>query len=223
MSSNVSRTAYLPTGCTSRICTACLPPTVRRSLGECPCTSALGLRTRRYSAARSKLSPLSKATLSALRSLCNRSSVGQEVVTSNCPSSIKRNVTVLDDFLPLRVFVLGEGGALVQAGAARGQAELGEGCYELTVPKRLVDGAVELGEDLRRCSSGAVKAKPEVDAVSGQARLGHRRQIGIDRGARRAGGGERNDAVIAGERQRAGDAGKRHLDFVAPHIGEGIV
>jgi len=30
------------------------PPTVLRSFGECPCTSALGLFTRKYSALRSK-------------------------------------------------------------------------------------------------------------------------------------------------------------------------
>src|SRR5260370_40456228 len=54
-----------------------LPATVLRSSGEWPCTSALGLLTRRYSASSSKLSPLSKATMSALRSLRSRSSVGQ--------------------------------------------------------------------------------------------------------------------------------------------------
>src|SRR6266508_6321800 len=54
-----------------------LPPTVLRSSGEWPCTSALGLRTRRYSASRSKRSPLSNTTVIALRSLRSRSSVGQ--------------------------------------------------------------------------------------------------------------------------------------------------
>src|SRR6267154_2219821 len=53
-----------------------LPGTVLRSFGACPCTSALGLRMRRYSAVRSKLSPLSKAIVSVLRSLWSRSSVG---------------------------------------------------------------------------------------------------------------------------------------------------
>src|SRR3974390_1314723 len=54
-----------------------LPATVLRSSGAWPCTSALGLRTRRYSAERSKLSPLSKLTVRVLRSLRSRSSVGQ--------------------------------------------------------------------------------------------------------------------------------------------------
>src|SRR5215475_6336326 len=54
-----------------------LPATVLRSSGEWPCTSALGLLTRKYSAVSSKRSPLSKATVSTLRSLCSRSSVGQ--------------------------------------------------------------------------------------------------------------------------------------------------
>src|SRR6516164_4198178 len=67
-------------GCTSRIATVFLPPTVLRSCGECPCTSALGLFTRKYSALRSKESPLSNATVRSLRSLCNRSSVGQGLV-----------------------------------------------------------------------------------------------------------------------------------------------
>src|SRR5262249_32242318 len=47
--------------------------------GEWPLTSALGLLTRKYSALRSNVSPLSKAMVSALRSLCNRNSVGQGV------------------------------------------------------------------------------------------------------------------------------------------------
>src|SRR5258708_27146088 len=59
-----------------------LPGTVLRSFGACPCTSALGLRTRRYSALRSKLSPLSNAMVSVLRSLCSRSSVGHGCETS---------------------------------------------------------------------------------------------------------------------------------------------
>src|SRR5262245_8943894 len=59
-----------------------LPATVLRSSGEWPCTSALGLRTRRYSAARSKLSPLSNTTVSAFLSLRSRSSVGQGLVAA---------------------------------------------------------------------------------------------------------------------------------------------
>src|ERR1700719_4621286 len=59
-----------------------LPGTVLRSLGVWPCTSALGLRTRRYSALRSKLSPLSNAIVSVLRSLCSRSSVGHGCAVS---------------------------------------------------------------------------------------------------------------------------------------------
>src|SRR6185295_500242 len=58
------------------ISTLRLPGTVLRSSGECPCTSALGLFTRRYSAGRSKLWAFSKLTVSVLRSLCRRSSVG---------------------------------------------------------------------------------------------------------------------------------------------------
>jgi hypothetical protein len=50
---------------------------VRRSAGEWPCTSALGLRTRRYSAGSSKLWPLSNDTTKVPRSFCRRSSVGQ--------------------------------------------------------------------------------------------------------------------------------------------------
>src|SRR5215470_6426257 len=65
-----------------------LPATVFRSSGEWPCTSALGLLTRKYSAASSKRSPLSKATVSALRSLCSRSSVGHGLaaLSLNCVS-----------------------------------------------------------------------------------------------------------------------------------------
>src|SRR4051812_46241209 len=57
--------------------TFCLPGTVLRSSGEWPWTSALGLRTRRYSAGRSKCSPLSKLIARCLRSFTSRSSVGQ--------------------------------------------------------------------------------------------------------------------------------------------------
>src|SRR5215471_6672726 len=58
------------------ILTAFLPATVLRSSGECPCTSALGLRTRRYSAESSKRSPWSKVISRAARSLRSRTSVG---------------------------------------------------------------------------------------------------------------------------------------------------
>src|SRR6516225_10723717 len=60
----------------SRIATSRLPATVLRSSGAWPCTSALGLFTRRYSAGRSKCSPLAKPTVRVRLSLCSRSSVG---------------------------------------------------------------------------------------------------------------------------------------------------
>src|SRR6516225_2872288 len=62
--------------------TSFLPATVLRSFGEWPCTSALGLCTRRYSALKSNVSPLSNATVMALRSLCSRNSVGQGLEAS---------------------------------------------------------------------------------------------------------------------------------------------
>ena len=67
-----------------------LPATVLRSSGEWPWTSALGLWTRRYSASSSKLSPLSKTTLSALRSLRRRNSVGQGGAASFMSGSLAR-------------------------------------------------------------------------------------------------------------------------------------
>src|SRR4051812_3246267 len=60
--------------------TSRLPGTVLRSSAEWPCTSALGLFTRRYSAGRSNVSPPSKLTVSVLRSLCRRNSLGQACV-----------------------------------------------------------------------------------------------------------------------------------------------
>src|SRR5512146_140370 len=57
-----------------------LPGTVLRSSGEWPCTSALGLFTRRYSAGRSKRSPPSNDTVRVFLSLASRSSVGQDSV-----------------------------------------------------------------------------------------------------------------------------------------------
>src|ERR1700753_2842917 len=57
--------------------TSRLPGTVLRSSGECPCTSALGLFTRRYSAGSSKRSPLSKLTASVAPPRRSLSSVGQ--------------------------------------------------------------------------------------------------------------------------------------------------
>src|SRR3972149_11216081 len=62
------------------ISTFFLADTVLRSSAEWPCTSALGLFTRRYSAGKSKRSPPSKVTVSVLRSLCRRSSLGQASV-----------------------------------------------------------------------------------------------------------------------------------------------
>src|SRR5690242_18163723 len=70
------------------ISTSRLPGTVLRSSAECPCTSALGLFTRRYSAARSKRSPLSKDTVSVRRSLCSLSSVGQPSMSAIVPVSV---------------------------------------------------------------------------------------------------------------------------------------
>src|SRR5438270_13423706 len=54
----------------------CLPPTVLRSAAECPCTSALGLMTRRYSADKSKASPPSNDTASMRPLSFSRISVG---------------------------------------------------------------------------------------------------------------------------------------------------
>src|SRR6185437_12290219 len=61
--------------------TSRLPGTVLRSSAERPCTSALGLFTRRYSAGKSNVSPPSKLTVSVLRSLCRRNSLGQAGVS----------------------------------------------------------------------------------------------------------------------------------------------
>src|SRR6185503_125541 len=57
--------------------TSRLPGTVLRSSAEWPCTSALGLFTRRYSAGSSNRSPFSNETVSVFLSLPRRSSVGQ--------------------------------------------------------------------------------------------------------------------------------------------------
>src|SRR5215475_13708377 len=57
--------------------TSRLPGTVFRSSAEWPCTSALGLFTRKYSAGKSKRSPPSNVTVKVFRSLCRRNSVGQ--------------------------------------------------------------------------------------------------------------------------------------------------
>src|SRR5262245_41407897 len=76
--------------------TFCLPATVLRSLGEWPCTSALGLLTRKYSALSSNVSPLSNAIVSALPSLRSRNSVGQGV---DAPS-----------LMPLSLVHFGKGG-----------------------------------------------------------------------------------------------------------------
>src|SRR4051794_39810370 len=77
MSRNTRRPGQLPTGNTSRLWAFWLPGSVLGSSGAWPWTSALGLLIRRYSAGRSKVSPLSNATVRALRSLRSRSSVGQ--------------------------------------------------------------------------------------------------------------------------------------------------
>jgi hypothetical protein len=56
------------------------------------------------------------------------------------------DMAVLDDPLPLLVFGSGEGGAFLQAGAARHQSELGEGLLELIVLQSGRDGLVKLLE-----------------------------------------------------------------------------
>src|SRR5437016_14308440 len=78
--------------------TSFLPAIVLRWSGEWPCTSALGLLTRKYSALRSNVSPLSKATVSALRSLCNRNSVGH-----GCDAALLTSVSCLDGQFDVKV------------------------------------------------------------------------------------------------------------------------
>src|SRR6185437_5020384 len=185
---------------TSRICTFSLPATVRRSLGECPCTSALGLRTRRYSAASSKLPPSSNVTASARRSLRKRNSVGQGAVMVQY-NSVKRDMGVQDDFVPFFIFSLGEGDTFLHRGAARHNAEFGEGTLQLAVLQRLVDAAVERGKNVGRRPRRAIDAEPEIDLVSRQ-QFRHGRQIGIHRRAFEAGGGECNEAALGDERHR---------------------
>src|SRR5262249_15608327 len=57
-----------------------LPATVLRSSGECPCTSALGLWTRRNSAGNSNTSPVSNAIARAALCLRSLNSVGLAVL-----------------------------------------------------------------------------------------------------------------------------------------------
>src|SRR5262252_9355519 len=56
--------------------TSRLPPTVLRSSGECPWTSALGLWTRRNTAGNSNVSPEATANVTAALSLHSLDSVG---------------------------------------------------------------------------------------------------------------------------------------------------
>src|SRR5690606_12606987 len=71
------------------ICTSRLPPTVTLCSGEWPCTSAEGESTRKSSAESSNRSPFSKATVSSLRLLDTRSSVGQTSLIIILRSSIR--------------------------------------------------------------------------------------------------------------------------------------
>src|SRR6266852_7324890 len=86
--------------------TSFLPATVLRSSGECPCTSALGLFTRKYSALRSKESPLSNATVRTLRSLCNRNSVGQGGATPSIIFQFPHKQTIEGEW-PLGITIPG--------------------------------------------------------------------------------------------------------------------
>src|SRR5262249_2164703 len=76
------------------IVTLRLPPTVWRSCGECPWTSALGLWTRRNSAGNSNAWPVSNAIVSAALSLRSLTSVGQADLCSGAddirPSDLPR-------------------------------------------------------------------------------------------------------------------------------------
>src|SRR5438132_805546 len=61
--------------------------------GPCPCTSADGLSTRRYSAGRRNWLPSSKATSSSFSVILRRSSTGQRVVPpafTQAPSRLRR-------------------------------------------------------------------------------------------------------------------------------------
>src|SRR6516165_4921042 len=63
--------------------------------GPCPCTSADGLSTRRYSAGRRKRLPSSKVTSSSFSAFLRRSSTGQRVVPpvfTRAPSGLRRGL-----------------------------------------------------------------------------------------------------------------------------------
>src|SRR5882724_10452045 len=94
--------------------TSFLPATVLRSSGEWPCTSALGLLTRKYSALRSNVSPLSKATVSALRSLCNRNSVGH-----GCDAVLLISIHPLSGDVPYRYSITSSARASSVGGTSR--------------------------------------------------------------------------------------------------------
>src|SRR5438067_2528423 len=63
------------------------PATIVFSPAPCPCTSADGLSTRRYSAARLNFLPLSKVTSSRFSARFRRSSIGQGMPVFTAPGS----------------------------------------------------------------------------------------------------------------------------------------
>ncbi len=133
-------------------------------------------------------------------------------------SSFRLDLAFENHLLPFFEFGTGEGGALFHGGAARRDADLGEGRLQLGMLQRLVDLAVETHRDRWRQAGGRIDAGPEIDIKARQPRLGDRRHVGIDRAAREHRCRDRPHAAVAGERHRAGDAGERELHLAAHHV-----
>src|SRR5215510_11512206 len=134
--------------------------------------------------------------------------------------SVLLDVDFGDHALPLVELRLHEIRTVLRAGAARLHAHFGERRLYLVLLQHLADLAVELRQHVGRNAGGYEHAEPQIDLKALQPGLVDRGYVRIDVAAREASGSNRAHAVVAGERQRAGDAAERELHLAAHHIGE---
>ncbi len=137
------------------------------------------------------------------------------------PGSVFFDLAVGDDLLPLVEFGAHELGALLRAGPARLDADLGQRGLEVGSLERLLERGVEARRHRRRQAGGRKHREPQIDLEPRQPRFGHGRHIGIDRAALQSGGRKGPHAIVRRERQRARDARERHLHLAAHHVGVG--
>ena len=132
-------------------------------------------------------------------------------------------MVVFDDLGPASAVGLDQVGKLRRrAGFGHFCAELGQAGDDLGILHGLVEGGIDLGGQLGLQASGCIHAKPGHRRVAGQARFGHRGQLGRKLGALGAGDGQRTQAAAGHMGHAGGDGIKQHMHLAGGQIADGL-